>query len=210
MHRELLREGGLHNQTAEGEEDKLPSRCFHTPCPQASTSKGQDLIGNRSWSTFSPAICSRWQQQAGWRTAVLLSPLHPSVPGCFPADGRAGGWKDVPSPGWPCQAVCKHLCQPSPHLQHHPRISTSVLQPLCSLMGKDPPASSKSSYQIVFLPRGAHRRAGWSLESSLAGKAPGSGRGDTLGAGFPQQCSWGWMSAPEAFWVSNPHPKQPF
>lgn len=92
-HRELLREGGLHNQTAEGDKKNLPSRSFHTPCPQASTSKG---------------------------------------------------------------------------------------------------------HQIVFPPRGAQRGAGW----SLAGQAPCSGRGDTLGAGL--------LSAPEAFWVSNPRPKQHF
>lgn len=146
MHREhpLLRERGLHNQAAEGEGDKKPQADPSTHhCPQASTSQGQDLIGNRSWSSFSPAICSRWQQQAGsllppmsaccWETAALLSPLHPSVPGCFFDGGRAEGWKDAPSPGWQCHTVCKHLCQLSPHLQHHPLhfscSSTTSVQP---------------------------------------------------------------------------------
>lgn len=122
MHRELPRERGLHNQAAEGEGDKkLPSRSFHTPLPsilhfQRAAFDGQQVLEHLFRShLLMMAAAGRLPPMSSccWGTAVLLSPLHPSVPACFPAGGRAGGWEDVPSPGWQCHTV---LCQP---LQHH-------------------------------------------------------------------------------------------
>lgn len=114
------------------------------PCPQASTSKGQDLTGNRSWSISSPAICSPWQQQAGsllppmmssccWGTAVLLSPLPLSLGVLLLLVGQKDG---------------------------RMFINTFVSITLWISVRKDPQASSKSSLQIVFLPRGPHSGAG--------------------------------------------------
>lgn len=80
MHREhpLLRERGLHNQAAEGEGDKKPQADPSTHhCPQASTSQGQDFIGNRSGAAFpQPSAHDGSSRQAAY---------------CHPCPHTAGG-----------------------------------------------------------------------------------------------------------------------
>lgn len=178
MHRELPRERGLHNQAAEGEGDKkLPSRSFHTPLPsilhfqRAAFDGQQHLLGKSilmGKSIFSAAICSRWQQQAG------CHPCPHAAGGqqcCYPLSiplslrvfllvvGQEGGRM------FPHQDGSVTLSFVSPSSIITLRISAALAQPLCSPAGKDPHANSKSSHQIVFLPRGSHTGAGWSLES---------------------------------------------
>lgn len=167
---ESTQERGLHNQAAEGGGDKkLPSRSLHTPLPsilhfQRAAFDGQQVLQHLFPShVLTMAAADRLPPMSlcCWGTAVL-SLFIPLSLGVFPADGRAGGWKAGPSPRWQCHSV---LCQLSPHLQHHPLDFTALAQPLCTAVGKDPQANSKSSHQIVFLPRRAHMGAEWSLQS---------------------------------------------
>ncbi|XP_050832091.1 uncharacterized protein LOC127059749 [Serinus canaria] len=157
------------------------------PCPQASTSKGQDLIGNRSWSISSPAICSRWQQRAGsllppmspccWGTAVLLSPLHPLSLGVFLLlaelkDGRMLLQQDDSCPKPPLSA------------ESPPPASPSGFQPTSKTLCFFPHGERPSSKLQILTPN----RFPTQRSRMNPGEQPGrySPRlRDTLGSGFP-------------------------